>query len=128
MVNTTITPTQGALTATGQAGTATGLDYTTLPIEGKVWGFRTAAVTTEQGVRIGPCRVFGVYPEVASTAGTITLRNTGGGAGVTAKHICPIATLSAGKTFGPKGVDFPLGLTVQISNAADLALIVGESI
>ncbi len=37
--------------------------------------FRTAAVTTEQVVHAKRCRVHSVRPEVASTAGTITLRN-----------------------------------------------------
>lgn len=37
--------------------------------------FRTAAVTTEQVVRAGRCLVHRIIPEVASIAGTITLRN-----------------------------------------------------
>ncbi len=128
MVNTTITPTQGALTAAGAAPTAPQLAIDTAnTIIGKRWGFRTGAVTTEQLIRFGPCRVYGVYPEVATTAGSITLRDTAGGYGATAKVVCPIATLGAGKVF-PHGVDFPLGLTVQLSNSADLSLIVGESL
>lgn len=129
MADTPITPSVGAVTAAGAAGTCTQL---TLPaagvLTGKRFGFRTAAATTEQAIRFGPCRVYGVYPEVITTAGSVTLRDTAGGAGLTAKHIMPIGSLTAGKTFGPFGVDFPSGLTVQLSNAADLCLVVGEAI
>lgn len=129
MADTPITPAVGAIAFGLLAGACVQVTYPAAGVlTGKRWGFRTAAVTTEQGIRIGPCRVYGVYPEVASTTGTVTLRDTGGGAGLTAKHICPIATLGAGKTFGPFGVDFPSGLTVQLSNSGDLSLIVGEAI
>lgn len=120
-------PAVGAMAFTFNNATVNQLIAATLT-PGKRNGFRTAAITTEQWIRKGACRVYGVYPEVASTAGTITLRNTGGPGGSTPVHICPAATLSAGKYFGEKGIDFPDGLSVQISNSADLTLIFWEAV
>jgi hypothetical protein len=86
---------------------------------------RTAANTTENVICSSRCRVFGVYPELTTT-GTITLRNTATAVGATAKHICAIGLLQAGKTFGPHGAVFESGLTVQLSVGTDLSLIVFE--
>lgn len=86
---------------------------------------RTAGDTNEHVVHEGRCRVHGIFPEVV-TAGTITLRNaaTTGGSAILVK--CAAALPQAGKK--TQGVLFDTGLTVQLSNAADLSAIVWEAV
>lgn len=86
----------------------------------------TPGDTTENIFHVGRCLVYSVVPRVASTAGTVTLRDSATAAGSTAKRVCPIATLQAGVHFG--GVLFVNGLTVQLSNSADLTDIVWVAI
>ena len=57
--------------------------------------FRTAAATTEQIVCAGRCLVYSVIPEVASTAGTITLRNDS-----TMKPLAPTTPAATGVDTG----------------------------
>lgn len=86
---------------------------------------RTTGDTAENIVYDGACILYGVYPELTTT-GTITIRNNRTAAGGTPAlmHICAIGLLQSGKTFGPLGMLFPTGLTVQLSVASDLSAVV----
>jgi hypothetical protein len=88
-------------------------------------GFRSAGVITEQLISSKPCWLFGVKPELTTT-GTITLRD-GAAADATGaiKHVCALGLTQQGKDF-PVGVFFQNGLTVQLSVATDLSMIVYE--
>ena len=90
--------------------------------------YRTPGDTTENVIHAGRCRLLGIYPELASNTGTVTIRNTATAAAGTATHICAIGLLAAGKTFGPNGVLLDTGLTVQLSVATDLCAIVWEAV
>ena len=57
--------------------------------------FRTAAVTTEQVIHAGRCLLYGIYPEVASTAGIITLRDDS-----TAQPLAPTTPAATGVDTG----------------------------
>lgn len=83
-------------------------------------GSRTAGNTTDNVIHVGRCVLYGVYPELTTT-GTITFRD-GAAAGGTIKHIAAIGLPQAGKQFD--GVLFEKGLTVQLSVATDLSLLV----
>ena len=86
---------------------------------------RTAADTNEHVIASGKAILYGIYPELTTT-GTITVRDASATGGSNIKHVCAIALLQAGKTFGPKGVLFPSGITVQLSVNTDLSAIVWE--
>lgn len=87
-------------------------------------GTRTPGDTVENIVHVGPCVLYGILPELTTT-GTITIRDSATAAAVAAKHICAIGLTQIGKDFG--GVRFNAGLTVQLSVASDLSLIVWEA-
>lgn len=89
-------------------------------------GFRTAGVTTEQLVMAGKCIVYGVHPELTTT-GTITLRDAAATGGANVIHIAAIGLLQPGKTFSG-GVLFQKGVTIQLSVASDLSLLVFEAL
>ena len=88
-------------------------------------GTRTTGDTAEHVIYAGRCVLFGIYPEL-STTGTITVRDAAATGGSNVKHVCAIGLLQAGKTFGRKGVEFQFGLSVQLSAATDLSMIVWE--
>lgn len=90
-------------------------------------GTRTTGDTNENVIHAGRCVLYGVYPELTTT-GTITLRNAAAaGAGAPAvKHVAAIGLTQQGKQFD--GVLFENGLTVQLSVATDLSLIVWEAL
>lgn len=69
--------------------------------------------------------LYGVWPNLTTT-GTITFRNAATAAGGTAFIVCAIGLTQAGKNFGPLGVFFDTGITVQLSVASDLSMIVYE--
>lgn len=89
------------------------------------YGVRTAGDTAEHVISAKPCVVYGVYPELTTT-GTITFRNAAATGGSAVLHVAAIGLTQAGKSFGP-GVVFDTGLTVQLSVATDLSLIVFET-
>ncbi len=62
-------------------------------------GTRTEADTNEHVLHIGRCRLYGVYPEPATTAGTITIRDAADTGGSNVRHVCAAALPQAGKTF-----------------------------
>lgn len=90
-------------------------------------GTRSVGDTADNVIHTGRCLLHGVYPELASLAGTVTIRN-GAAAGGTIVHLAAIGVLAAGKSFG--GVLFDKGLTVQLSagSASERALIVWEAV
>lgn len=88
--------------------------------------YRTTAVTTEVLVHAGRCLLHGIRPEVASTAGTITIRDAVAIGGSNVVRVCPIATLQAG--INMDGALLANGLTVQLSNAADLTSLIWEAV
>lgn len=90
-------------------------------------GRRTPASTDELLIHAGPCILHGVYPELTTT-GTITFRDAAAIGGSNVRHVCAIGLTQAGKTFGPSGVLFPVGLTVQLSVSTDLSLVSWEPI
>lgn len=87
---------------------------------------RTAGDTSEHVIHAGRCLLHGIRPEVASTVGTITIRDAVATGGSNVVRVCAIATLQAGVTF--EGVLLAVGMTVQLSNAGDLSSIIWESI
>jgi hypothetical protein len=91
-------------------------------------GFRPGAVTTEQLVFAGPCVLYGLFPELTTT-GTLTVRDgaAADGSGTT-RHVCAIGLTQAGKGFGPKGVFFTKGLTIQMSVGTDITLVQFEPV
>lgn len=85
----------------------------------------TAGDTTEHVISANPCILYGVYPALVTT-GTITIRDdviADGGASI---QVMAIGLLTAGKTFGPRGIIMTAGLTVQLSAATDLSIIAWE--
>ncbi len=86
-------------------------------------GLRTANATTEQLVISGPCVLYGIFPELTTT-GTLTIRDgaAADGSGTT-KIVCAIGLTQVGKSFGPKGVRFDKGLTIQQSVGTDQCLV-----
>lgn len=87
-------------------------------------GSRTAADTVEHVIHVGPCVLYAVLPELVTT-GTITIRDSASAAASAPLHVSAIGLTQAGKDFG--GVRFSAGLTVQLSVATDLSLIVWEA-
>lgn len=87
-------------------------------------GTRTVGDTVDNVIHSGRCVLYGVYPELTTT-GTITFRN-GAAAGGTIKHVAAIGLTQVGKQFD--GVLFDKGLTVQLSVASDLSMIVWEAL
>jgi hypothetical protein len=85
--------------------------------------FRTGAVTTEQVVSDKRCRVWGLRPDLTTT-GTITLRNSATAAGSAAVSVSAIGLTQAGKDFD--GMVFPAGLTIHLSVATDLSVLIYE--
>lgn len=88
-------------------------------------GTRTTGDTNEHMIHTGPCVLYGIYPELTTT-GTITVRDTATVAGAGTVHVCAIGLLQAGKTFG--GIFFAKGLSIHLSVATDLSMIVWEAI
>lgn len=64
--------------------------------------------------------------DLTTTTGQLTATIPSAASTATVKKVCPIATLQAGIHFG--GVLFDQGLTVQLSNSADLTGIVYEAL
>jgi hypothetical protein len=89
-------------------------------------GTRTPAATSESLIHTGPCVLYGIYPELTTT-GTITVRDSATAAGAGTVHVCAIGLLQAGKTFA-EGFFFAKGLTIQLSVATDLSMIVWEAV
>lgn len=92
-------------------------------------GTRTGAVITEQLIHSGACILYGITPELVTT-GTITIRDGAAADGSgTIMHVCAIGLPQAGKQFsgGAAGIRFNKGLTVQLSVATDLSMIVWEA-
>jgi len=85
----------------------------------------TIGDTAENVISAKPCILYGIYPRLTTT-GTITTRNTATAAGGAVEHICAIGLTQQGKTFGPKGVIYRTGLTIQLSVASDLCTIAWE--
>lgn len=83
---------------------------------------RTAASTNDQIIFAGRCVLYGVYPDVVTT-GTITIADdaTATGTNIT---VMAIGLLTAGKTYGPKGILMEKGITLKLSVNTDLSLIV----
>lgn len=88
-------------------------------------GIRLAGAITEQLLSAKPCWVYGIKPELTTT-GTVTFRdgNVADASGAI-KHVCAIGLTQQGKDFG-YGVFFAAGLTVQLSVATDLSLVMFE--
>lgn len=74
---------------------------------------------------IGTCRcvVYGIYPEVATTTGTITFRDTLAVSGGTADRIQPAGLSSAGMSFGSFGFECAQGFSLQLSAATDICSV-----
>lgn len=87
-------------------------------------GTRTPASTAEQVIHAGPCVLYGILPELTTT-GTITVRDSATAAAAGTVHVCAIGLTQAGKDFG--GIRFNAGLTIQLSVATDLSMIVWEA-
>lgn len=90
-------------------------------------GTRLTAVTTDQVIYAGRCKLYGIYPELTTT-GTITVGDHATTAATNIKHVCAIGLLQSGKDFGPDGILMQAGIVVDLSVATDLALIVWEPI
>lgn len=91
-------------------------------------GTRTANSTGEQLIYSGPCVLYGLYPELTTT-GTLTVRDgAAADASGATKHVCAIGLTQAGKSFGPKGVFFQKGITIQQSVGTDLTLVQFEPV
>lgn len=87
-------------------------------------GTRLAAVTTEQLIYSGRCLLYAILPELTTT-GTITVRDgAAADASGSVDHVAAIGLTQLGKDF--KGYLLEKGLTVQLSVATDLSLIVWE--
>lgn len=94
---------------------------------GKIAYYRTPADTAEHVICNGPCWLYAVLPDLTTT-GTITLRDaaaTGVGASAVIQ-LCAIGLTQQGKQYGAYGVLLPTGLTIQLSVATDLSLVVFE--
>lgn len=87
-------------------------------------GSRTAGDTNEHMIHVGPCVLYGIFPELTTT-GTITVRDTASVAGAGTVHVCAIGLTQAGKDFG--GIRFNAGLSIQLSVNTDLSMIVWEA-
>jgi hypothetical protein len=90
-------------------------------------GTRLAAVTTDQVIYAGRCKLYGIYPELTTT-GTITVGDHPTTAATNIKHVCAIGLDQRGKTFGPDGVLFQMGLVIDLSVGTDQALVVWEPV
>lgn len=88
-------------------------------------GTRTPGAVTEFLVHSGPCVLYGIYPELTTT-GTITLRNGAATGGSDVRHVAAIGLTQAGKQFD--GILFEKGLTIQLSVATDLTMVVWEAL
>ncbi len=86
-----------------------------------------AVQTAEQLIRTGRGILHSMQPTPATAAGTITLRNGAAADGTGTKiQLLPIGV--AVRNFGPNGIYFDKGLTVQCSVGADEPLIVWEAL
>lgn len=81
--------------------------------------------TNETAVCASACRLHSILPQ-AATAGTVTLRNDTALDGGTSFHVAAAALPVAGKDF--KGIQLDKGLTVQLSNGADVVTIIYEKL
>lgn len=70
--------------------------------------------------------LYGIYPEVATTAGTVTVREGLPAATGVVKYVAPTGLTVAGVTFGPHGMFCGEGLTVQKSATGDQLVVVFE--
>lgn len=87
---------------------------------------RTAGVDTEQIITAQKARLILVVPEVAVTAGTITLRDDNVAGGSNVVHVAAAGLGPAGKAFA--GGQFNRGITIQHSDAADRCAVVWEAV
>lgn len=87
--------------------------------------YRHTGTTDETVISTDRSRVIAIVPE-GTTAGTVTLRNdnAANGDADAIKHIAAASLPQSGKQFSQRGVKFDTGITVQLSNAADVVLIV----
>ena len=121
MSNTTISPTGGAVSASGRAPTGMGL-YTspTYVPNGFNQAYLTEVTTREQLITSLPARVYGIYP-AATTNAAITLREAD--APTNPIRIQAAAAMTTqGQTYY-QGIDFMGGVTVQLVNSADKSVI-----
>lgn len=86
----------------------------------KAAGTRTTGDTAEHVIFTGAGVLFSITPELTTT-GTITIRDAAATGGSNVVHVCAIGLTQAGKVFGPRGMAFQAGCTVQLSAAGDLS-------
>lgn len=84
---------------------------------------RQTGTTAETVISTAPALVMAILPN-ATTTGTVTLRSASTASGSAALHVAAIGLTQQGAQFGPFGVLFPDGLTVQLSAAGDAVGIV----
>lgn len=85
---------------------------------------RITGSTVEQLITNKPAIILAVIPD-NTTAGNVTVRDGAAADGSGTPISVSVAGLTQqGKTFGPYGVRTGLGLTVQLSQAADAVLVV----
>jgi hypothetical protein len=84
---------------------------------------RLTGTTSETVINAGRTVLLAILPD-ATTTGTVTLRNSASAVGAAAVSVAAIGLLPPGKQYGPAGVVFGDGLTVQNSVTGDAVLVV----
>ncbi len=75
---------------------------------------------TENVITAKPAIVLALVPSGAANTGTCTLRDSATAVAAAARHIAPIATPLNGIKFGPYGVLYGNGITMQNSVSGDV--------
>lgn len=85
---------------------------------------RLAGTTDDQVIYAGRCVLYGIYPELVTT-GVVEIHDHATTSDALI-HTIAIGCLTAGKTFGPKGVIMNAGIVIDLTAATDLCLVVWE--
>ena len=85
--------------------------------------YRHTGTASETVISTVPSFLLAIIPDATAT-GTVTMRSAATASGSTAMSISAIGLTQQGKQFGPFGVVYGAGITIQNSVAGDACVVV----